>query len=173
MLLSLGVAALFFPRMRFPERLLLAAMVFLAFMVLWQVWRHLARVPERLSEADLLAALDAGCGDTRERELRLRRDAWWAANDSARVPSGVPPPRAERSAAATANLVRLRELLDASLPGEQLMKAEASRQLGDFEVALALLDAPFEDFQRTVADTIRALALRQETTVAEVLFPED
>jgi hypothetical protein len=171
--LSAVLVFLVFPRAGLCELFLLVNLVLAALLVPWLAWRERFRVPERLPEADLLAALDAGLGDTPARELRLRRDAWWAANDAARVrPGATPPARSARSAEATANLVRLRELLDASTPEGRLMKAEASRQLGDFEAALAWLDAPFEEFQAMVAQTIRALARRQETTVAEVPFPD-
>jgi hypothetical protein len=140
--------------------------------LVWSVWRRGRLVPELLPSQDILAALAAGLGSTPERELRLRRDAWWAANEPARVHGQSVPPVAP-SPAETANMVRLRELLDASVPAQRLMKAEVSRQLGAFEAALALLTPPFEGEDAFVAERIRALASEQERAVAEVPTPEE
>lgn len=137
--------------------------------------RRQRRLMRPALEAHYLDALDAGMGTDRDRELTLRLHAWWAGNDPARervegarsgAESSAVAPRSER---AEASLRRLLELLDAEAPDERLLKAEAARELGDFERAEELLRGDFPEAHAAVAGRIRELTARRETKVAEVM----
>lgn len=136
-------------------------------------WRGI-RAPSR---AQFLEAIAEGLGSTREREVTLRLHAWWAANDPSRpamaaqesAPVHRDAPRL--SGADAANLLRLHELLDPATPEQRLLKAEAARELGDFEGASALLAGELPDEQAQVAARIRELVGMRNSTVAEVRKP--
>lgn len=126
------------------------------------------------SGAQFLEAIAEGLGSTREREVTLRLYVWWAANDPSRAvmaakdTARLHPDAPRLSGADAANLLRLHELLDPATPEQRLLKAEAARELGDFEGASALLAVEPPDEQAPVAARIRELVGMRNTTVAEV-----
>ena len=131
------------------------------------------------SEAHFLEALEAGLGKDKDREMTLRLHAWWAANEPARAPLPAPAspltaaPDAPRwSGAQEENLRRLYELLDQSEPAERLLKAEAARELGDFEGATSLLSGEIPDEQAPIAARIRELSAMRDAAVAEIAIGE-
>ncbi len=123
-----------------------------------EAWLNAPHVTE-LNENRLLEALDSGVAVDVGSRVRLRKLAWWAANDAFRA-----PPRADiimpgrLSEAAEENLQELYKLLQPEDPESRLMKAEAARQLGRFEECLSLLEHPFPDQFQEAAGQIEALA---------------
>lgn len=120
------------------------------------------------SEADYLQMLAESPPDDRDRAIALRLHAWWAANDPARQ-SGAEAPKLEGERAE--NLRRLFEALDAVNADERVLKAEAARELGDFDAAIALLEAELPEDQQALGARILELARAGETRVAEVRPP--
>ena len=94
-----------------------------------------------LDEAGLMAALAEGLAETPELELELRVAIWWRGNDRERTqdPDAAPPPRT-LSPEATANMERVIALCADGEEDLLLFRAEAQRQLGDFEGAQRTLD---------------------------------
>jgi hypothetical protein len=140
------------------------------------VRRHV-QIVETPSEEHFLNALSDGLGKDRDREMALRLHAWWAANDAMRAAltaaksAGLAkpdPPR--RTDAQSENLKRLFELLDPAAPEERLLKAEAARELGDFDGAAALLEGEIPDDQAEIAARIRQLTEERASLVAEIRF---
>lgn len=111
---------------------------------------------------DYLSALQEGKGNTREREIYLRIRLWWLANDRARLGSiELELPRDAR-----ANIYALFKLLKDADEHERLLKAEAARELGQFELAVNLLTHPFLDRSHEHdASVIIELARRKRTLV--------
>lgn len=107
-----------------------------------QGWRA-AKPVRSLTGEEFLEALAQGLGDTPERERYLRMRAWWAANAAFRR-AELPPASPQTSdflagTPARANLEALVRLLDEGQLDDRLTKAEALRELGRFDEALALL----------------------------------
>ncbi len=114
------------------------------------------------NERELLAVLGRGVdGEAREWVLELRISAWQAAND----------PRRDRdpslpviwSLEARSNLEALVTLLHAHDPEQRILKAEALRELGRFEEALALLGE-----RPGLLTRLRELAARGHAGVVEL-----
>jgi len=143
--------------------------------------RRFRQILQPPTEAHFREAIEAGLGSDRDREVELRLHAWWASNDKAR---GISPSKGSTAAhdAQTparaagspeeANLRRLLEILNADEPEERLLKAEAARELGDFDAASRLLEGPLPDDQGPIAARIRELVEARRTTVAEIRLPE-
>lgn len=125
-----------------------------------------APVVQHPTVTDYLDALSSGVTIDPQKERHLRLRLWWAINDLVRhdAASEVPP---EYREAAADNLRRLFDLLDEDEPEERVMKAEAARELGDFQEALRLLDHVPEQV-RPAAEVVRALAQQGVTRVAEL-----
>jgi hypothetical protein len=87
----------------------------------------------RLRMRGILQALEAGLGDSPEKERRLRTLAWHTAND--RVRGGTPHSKV-LSDAYRQNLLRLRDLPPPIEAEAVLARAEIARELGDFTEAL-------------------------------------
>lgn len=103
-------------------------------------------------------------GKRKAKYLRLR--AWWAGNDRRREGGeAVPMTEAEK-----ANLVALLPLLCEREGQDRLLKAEASRELGMFEEAAALLAARFDEELMPAVLIIRGLNEKHSTAVEEVKF---
>ncbi len=91
-----------------------------------------------LDEAGVAAALAEGQGSNPDLEMELRVLMWWRGNDAFRrtdAPVGYPT-----SAEAHANMERFIEMMKDGDEDLLLFRAEALRQLGRFEDALATLD---------------------------------
>ena len=98
-------------------------------------WRSLEWVQE-LIEADYLEAIEQKMARTDTQELHLCLQAWWASNDTFREQVKTEPfiPRQpQRSPATTANLFSLKELLKTTDVNQRRMKAEAARELEQFD----------------------------------------
>jgi hypothetical protein len=124
--------------------------------------------PGPLTERDLLDALALGvAGEAREGQVELRVLAWHAANDARRETSPEVP--VAWSDEARENLERLVVLLDEGTAAEQCLKAEALRELGRFDEALALLSRPTDARYTAAATRLRELAERGIAGVAPLL----
>jgi hypothetical protein len=106
------------------------------------------------SEKELLSFLTAPALP-RDKELYLRVRAWRSANDAwRRNPNATPAFSKDQ----VQNLHALSAMLDESVPNQRILKAEISRELGEFDKCLSLLSHPFEkDYEFTVG-FIRKLA---------------
>jgi endogenous inhibitor of DNA gyrase (YacG/DUF329 family) len=99
------------------------------------------------SEKELVAYLSSETLP-KEKEFYLRLRVWWMANDAWR---SVPNPNPVFSKEKVQNLDALSALLNESLPGHRILKAEIARELGNFEECLLLLSYQFEpDYDWTV-----------------------
>ena len=97
-----------------------------------------------LTVPELAEALSEGFAKSKEEERFLRLSLWQRFNDRIRgfrlpTESKLLRSNGERNLWRE-NLVALYDLLDASIPSEQLMRAEIYRELGEFEKALECLD---------------------------------
>ena len=118
---------------------------------------------ETPSLLDHLAKLEEGISDAgKVRYIRIR--AWWAGNDPRREGQADTPLSAEE----TANLRALAALLDESLEDERLMKAEAMRDLGEYEEAHRLLAGPVSDAMTEAAATVESLIAKRIPPVREI-----
>ncbi|MDY6832129.1 MAG: hypothetical protein SWC96_09885 [Thermodesulfobacteriota bacterium] len=114
---------------------------------------------------DYARLIKAGVDDKqKERYLRLR--AWWAGNDPRRKPDQSEPTPLDPFE--IENLRALITFLNESDDHDRLMKAEALRELGEFEEAESLLATEFEGTFKKVASIIQDLNQRHITTVAEM-----
>jgi len=105
-----------------------------------QTWHEVGEM-RFLSEPEYLEALNQGMGSTHKKEVYLRIQAWWSANEEVRDGSLTYPfPSGSR---ARDNLERLVKLLGTDSPYERIRKAEAFRELGRFEEAKQTLQATF------------------------------
>lgn len=112
---------------------------------------------------DYLTAI--GRADTdRGKERYLRLHAWWAGNDVRRNGDATTP----LSASETTNLNALVKLLDEADDYERLVKAEAIRELGQFEDALVHLSHPFPSELLDKVRSISLLAKQRKSMVEEV-----
>lgn len=123
-----------------------------------------SRAVEEPEERDYYRLLRQGFATDLQQERTLRTLAWWRSNDAhregfvrpPRLSEGFPGPwhpvvppdwrrkvspgrAVRRSAACRENLEQLARLMDEADPADRLMKAELSRELGQFEAALQIL----------------------------------
>jgi hypothetical protein len=112
------------------------------------------------SEKELFAILSGKPLD-KEKELCVRRQAWWTANDAWRHSQG----KTNFSEAQVINLQTLSEMLDESQEIERIFKAEIARELGEFDKCLQLLTHPFEKRLQYLASFIRKRALEGDRDV--------
>ncbi len=115
---------------------------------------------------EYIIAIGKGVSDNNKlRYLRLR--AWWAGNDERRE-TPDPAPLSEEE---TANLRAFVALLDESDENECVMKAEALRELGEYDQAKILLSQQFSSDLIQAATIIRNLAAQRISFVQEIDFP--
>jgi hypothetical protein len=112
------------------------------------------------SEKELFVFLSVKTLD-KERELLVRQQAWWTANDAWRHSQG----KTNFSEAQVNNLQTLSEMLDESQEIERIFKAEIARELGDFEKCLKLLSHPFDEKLQRLSGFIRKRALEGDRDV--------
>jgi hypothetical protein len=145
----------------------------------WRVkWRELEWVQD-LTEADFLEAIEQKMARTDAEDLNLRLQAWWASNDHLREQVTAEPlaPRdPQRSPAAIANLFSLKELLKTTDTNQRRMKAEAARELGQFDQVGRILTAKpslrnqMNERERFAAAFVQHLARLQESIVRKIPF---
>jgi hypothetical protein len=127
-----------------------------------------AKAPPALdpTEQDLLDLSEAR-DLSRDEQITVRRRAWWLAND--RFRSGSESTKAGFSKTQIGNLRRLYSLLKDEAPGERILKAEISRELGDFEDCLQLLKEEFQgEGEAERAKFIRDLAAKENSRVTQL-----
>ncbi|HEY0955178.1 MAG TPA: hypothetical protein VGE36_10500 [Roseateles sp.] len=126
-----------------------------------QAWRN-AQAVRDLKGEEFLLAIAQGLGDTPDKLNYLRRQAWWEANHAHRPRGDEAGPAAASDfapgTAARANLEALAAAQDEAQPEQRLTKAEALRELGQFDEAARLLD----DDRLKDARLQRWVALMQE-----------
>lgn len=128
-------------------------------------WESLSGVPVVRAPAierfrDMLVTV----GGDRRKEAFLRRHLWWDGNHARRDPKKpqLPLGEAERE-----NLMALVALLGVKDPEDRIFRAEALRELGEFDQALAVLDVEFDDEYEEIVQQIRRLARERNPWVAE------
>jgi hypothetical protein len=108
---------------------------------------------------------------SREQERYIRMRTWWKMNDSIRNTQ-----EAERDLRSSeefkSNLVALLGVLEEADPEERLLKAEAARELGQFEKCQILLQFEFPDAMRHAVLVISELNRQHNTRVAELITKE-
>jgi hypothetical protein len=100
----------------------------------------------------------------KERYVRLRM--WWVGNDVRRGKKTQHP----LSVIEISNLTAFVKMLDESNPNDLIMKAEAMRELGRFDVAGALLEKSVDQDYAEVVLTIRKLVKKKDPYVREMHF---
>jgi hypothetical protein len=120
-----------------------------------------------LSAQELMEAIDAGVARSTQQEIQLRIRVWHYSNDPCRA-AHLPESSAHTSAEARHNLTRLMQLLDETDPQARLLKAEAARELGEFDATLALLETTVPSQYQAAADLIRRLARERTCGVSEI-----
>jgi hypothetical protein len=104
----------------------------------------------------------AGSTLAKDKEFYLRLRLWWKANDAWRyVPDAKPAFTPEQ----VQNIEALSALLDESLPGHRILKAEIARELGRFDECLLLLSYQLEEGYEYVVGFIRKLAKKKVAAV--------
>jgi hypothetical protein len=117
------------------------------------------------SETDFLGVLTKD-KLAQKKELYVRRQAWWLANDAYRTNSTT---KVKYSPAQVKNIQVLSKLLDEKDPNQRILKAEAFRELGQFQECIKLLSGSFKDQEQAkVVDSIRELAIQKSRLVCEI-----
>jgi hypothetical protein len=147
-----------------------------------EAWRNAPEV-RPLSEDEHWEAIANGSASNSQEERLLRTWAWWTGNHRFRDLPGSdwrarkiarskvsPKPSTDEifSSAARQNLERLVALLEDTPPDDRLTKAEAARELGQFDQAIALLSVPFSEEYDFVARYILDLAQRGVSVVRKI-----
>ena len=129
-------------------------------------WAEAPEVTEP-SAAEYHAAIAAGFATTFDEERELRILTWWRENDAARGEPcdaeeiGGPVP----SAVTRENLDRLARMLGGPSEGDQIMRAEVLRELGQYDAALHLLAAITAPEIHWVVAQLRALCEARDPTL--------
>jgi len=114
---------------------------------------------------DCFAVLKGGVSDT-QKVRYLRRLVWWMGNDARRSGGDFLPLSDDE----IANLRAFAALLDESDENDRIVKAEAMRELGKYEEAMALLSRPFSAELAQAADIIKSLTRKRDPFVREMKF---
>jgi hypothetical protein len=121
------------------------------------------------SEAEYYRALRVGLAANPEQERTLRLLVWWRRNDAFRVaPQGITVNDAELSGTRRENLNVLVRLLDETDESDLLMKAEALRELGEFESATQVLSRVTSAEYAKVVRQLRLLCDAGDVLVREL-----
>ena len=124
-----------------------------------------ARICETPSPADYFALLNKGIAEpNRERYARLR--LWWTENDRRRNQAG----ELLMSSREVMNLTAIAQKLDESIASDLVMKAEAMRELGRFDDALALLAKVSDENLAQAVEIIRTLSAKKDPYVRQMNF---
>ena len=100
-----------------------------------------------------------------QKERYVRLQTWWTFNDCRRKSEELP-----FSSMDFENLRAFITLLDENDDTDRIMKAEAHRELGEFEKAEKFLAMPFGDELKDAAGFIRNLNKQRITSVTEMIF---
>jgi tetratricopeptide (TPR) repeat protein len=120
-----------------------------------------------LTREEYIEAISGNVANTREREKYLRVRLWWAYNDQLRNPSCTDT-NIHKDPMYIDNLSKLEQILDENIVDEIIMKAEANRELGNFDRAIELLgDIPGE--LKEIADLIIKLAKYKDAKVQKIV----
>jgi hypothetical protein len=131
-------------------------------------WRKAGYLHEP-DEAEHLAALDRLIASSPGEERGIRLLTWWRGNDRYRTPSPTPAPDNPKVASRRhANMRQLIALLDTAEPSDQLMRAEALRQLGEFDQAVAILSKPFPPEYDTALSRLLGLCAQRDTVLQKL-----
>lgn len=128
-------------------------------------------VVQEPSETEYYRALQEGLAANPEQEETLRVLAWWRRNDAFRDgPQGITVSDAHVSGASRENLNVLVRLLDEADENNRLMKAEALRELGEFESANQVLSRVTSAEYAEVVRQLRLLCDARDVCVRELQF---
>ena len=116
---------------------------------------------------DFLEAIRIGLAKDADQEQYFRIRAWHAANDLLRYDPNLPV-ESVISGAMVENMRAIYSGLDKIDPGERIMMAELSRELGDTDQALQLLEFDFEEGYWVFVNVIKDLAAKGDRRVAEI-----
>ena len=131
-------------------------------------WLKAAHLHEP-DEAEHLAALDRLVASSPGEERSIRLVAWWRGNDRHRAASPTPAPDNSKVVSRRhANMRQLIALLDTAEPSDQLMRAEALRQLGEFDQAVAILSKPFPQEYDTALSRLLGLCAQRDTVLQKL-----
>lgn len=131
----------------------------------WKEAEYVVEAPE----GDYYLALQAKLAQDRGLEKVLRTLVWWRGNDADRelapdqegIATAYPEQYGE-------NLTALAEMFNTKRPNERIMKAEAMRELGQFEEGVKILDGIQERDFDAVVRRIRELCERADAVVREI-----
>jgi len=123
---------------------------------------------EELTEEQYYEALEQGLGKGVERERWLRLLAWWRRNDAHRFPDGFKGSAGKvATGACRRNLEALVALADEETEENAILKAEAMRELGEFDSSRRCLDAVTSRELVAIAHQIRELCDAGDVSVRE------
>ncbi len=130
-----------------------------------------APLAEEPTEAQYYAAISGGLARDKVEERTLRVFAWWRGNDEHREDS-LTDSLQTATGSRRSNLEALVHLLDGEEIGELLMKAEALRQLGEFDAARRLLAELPKGELDPIVEQLRILCDARDVCVRELLLVE-
>jgi len=120
-------------------------------------------------EAEHLTALDRLIASSPGEERGIRLVAWWRGNDRHRETSPTPAPDSPKVVRRRHdNMHQLIALLDTAEPSDELMRAEALRQLGEFDQAVAILSKPFPPEYDTALSRLLGLCAQRDTVLQKL-----
>lgn len=125
-------------------------------------WKNLDFAVEPTAE-DYITAINCGLAKTDEQQRYLRMRLWWIGNDAIR--------RNEQGYLSEVHLENLRafvEILSEADEYQRLVKAEALRELSEFDAALELLASGFSEEYSDAVDRIRQLVKNHHPKVAKL-----
>ena len=128
--------------------------------------KEMALRVEGLTLKELNRAINKGLGNTKERELYLRKHLWWAVNDKENENKDAPIKKIKQN-----NFIGMEALLSQANPEDCIMKAEIKRQSGDFQEALKYLTDLPEEY-RWVSEQIKQ-EINMKNIKVFVLKPEE
>ena len=132
-------------------------------------WEKTPEVKEPSAD-ECLDAIEAGLAKDGAQEKGLRILAWWRANDASRERRFAEEATPASPAGFRRNLQCLADVLTDDSDNDRLMRAEALRELGQFDAAELALQGVSRDL-RWVADQIRSCCAGRDTRVRRLALP--
>lgn len=111
------------------------------------------------------AAVDASLARAPDEEIYLRKQTWWHGNNRRRLSYGNPKPLTEIE---QRNLLRLLELIPSVEADDRILRAEVSRELGDFDACLGELAGIDSEGYGHAVQVISNLAKAKQPYVARI-----
>lgn len=127
-------------------------------------WKY-ARYVREPDEIDYYMAIEKRLAKNKDDEKKLRILAWWRRNDPYREEEEKSI--SDESGRWRENLETLKSMVNEESDQDQLMKAEIHRELGEFEVAIQILDEIHSPDLEKFVDKIRNLCEENDTRVRE------